>query len=222
MNVKLVALTKSFINEKELSPEDLIVYIARVSNPNNQLNIETSDRLLNYLIKNKHWSPLEHVSFTVEIKTSRAIAAQILRHRSFVFQEFSQRYSEISNFEDVQLRYQADKNRQSSTDLVQDASLNQDIKNLLAHSQKLYSKLISQGVAKECARMILPLTTETTIYMTGSVRSWLHYLELRCDEHTQLEHRDIANAIKNDIFVKNFPNISKALGWDLEAMRSVG
>lgn len=213
MNINLVSVTQSLLEEKQLNAEELIVYIARVSNPNNQLNIETSDRLINYLIKNKHWSPFEHVSFTVEIKTSRAIAAQILRHRSFVFQEFSQRYSEISNFEDVQLRYQANKNRQSSTNPIQDASLNQDIKNLLEHSKKLYLKLISNGVAKECARMILPLTTETTIYMTGSVRSWLHYLELRCDEHTQLEHREIANAIKNDIFIKKFPNISKALGW---------
>lgn len=213
MNVKLVSITQSIIEQKQLSAEDLIVYIARVSNPNNQLNIETSDKLLNYLIKNKHWSPFEHVSFTVEIKTSRAIAAQILRHRSFVFQEFSQRYSKITNIEPIQLRKQANINRQSSTDIITDKKMHEHVNKFLEDAKNLYDDLIMNGVAKECARMILPLTTETTIYMTGSVRSWLHYLELRCDQHTQLEHIEIANGIKNQIFITNFPNTSKALGW---------
>lgn len=213
MNVKLISMTQSLIEQKQLSAEDLIVYIARVSNPNNQLNIETSDKLLNYLIKNKHWSPFEHISFTVEIKTSRAIAAQILRHRSFVFQEFSQRYSTVENFEDIFFRKQAIKNRQSSTEEYSNNDIIKRVNNFLTEARKLYNELIIDGVAKECARMILPLSTETTIYMTGSVRSWLHYLELRCDEHTQFEHREIANSIKDLIFITHFPNTSKALGW---------
>jgi flavin-dependent thymidylate synthase len=142
MNVKLVSITQSLIDEKQLSAEDLIVYIARVSNPNNQLNTETSDKLLNYLIKNKHWSPFEHVSFTAQIKTSRAIAAQILRHRSFVFQEFSQRYSKITNIEPIQLRKQADANRQSSTDVITDKKMHEHVNKFLDEAKNLYDDLI--------------------------------------------------------------------------------
>jgi len=220
MNVKLISLTKSLIEEKELSAEELIVYCARVSNPENQMNTETSDKLLSYLIKNKHWSPMEMADMTIEIKTSRAIAAQILRHRSFSFQEFSQRYSEVSAFEEVQLRRKGATNRQSSEEefdpIILDEFHNETglgsdmVMNLIEHSIEVYNKLIEEGVAKECARMILPLTTQTTLYMKGSIRSWIHYLQIRCDEHTQLEHRQIALSILN-IFKQNFPNIGKAL-----------
>lgn len=214
MQVKKIAITESFIEieGKKLSPEEIIVYIARVSNPDNQMNIETADRLIRYLIKNKHWSPFEHVSLTFEIKTSRAIAAQILRHRSFVFQEFSQRYSSPTEMEPIQLRKQAEKNRQSSTEEINDEEINKYLNEYLRLTQSFYNDLIGKGVARECARMVLPLTTQTTIYMTGSVRSWIHYLEQRCDEHTQLEHRQIALEIR-ELIKPMFPNLSKAIGW---------
>jgi thymidylate synthase (FAD) len=214
MNVKLVSLTNSMVQEKALSPEELIVYVARVSNPSNQLNSETSDKLTAYLVKNKHWSPFEMVDMCVEIVTSRGIAQQILRHRSFSFQEFSQRYAKVNDMEAVQLRYQADKNRQSSTDVLseEDAKhFEQRLKQVIDLSQEVYSEMLDKNVAKECARFVLPITTQTKIYMKGSIRSWIHYLQIRCDAHTQLEHRQIALAIL-DIFKANFPNISKALG----------
>ncbi|NBO98642.1 MAG: FAD-dependent thymidylate synthase [Proteobacteria bacterium] len=212
MNVKLISLTQPVI-EGILSPEDLISYIARVSNPSNQMNTETAPRLLAYLIKHKHWSPFEQVSLTFQIVTSRAIAAQILRHRSFCFQEFSQRYSEVTDFESFQVRKQADKNRQSSADLM-DLS-EEDLANLkeyLVNGAALYDDLIKKGAAKECARMILPLCTQTTMYMTGNLRSWIHYVDLRSNEDTQLEHREIAIAIK-DALISIFPNTSEALNW---------
>jgi thymidylate synthase (FAD) len=216
MNVKLVSLTSSLITEKQLTPEELIVYIARVSNPANQLNSETSDRLISYMVRNKHWSPFEMVDMTVEIVTSRAIAQQILRHRSFSFQEFSQRYAEVIDMEAVQMRSQADKNRQSSTEETDpylghgNKKASELINDHIENSQALYRSLLDHGVAKECARMVLPLTTQTKIYMKGSVRSWIHYLQIRCDGHTQLEHQQIAKAIL-EIFRENFPMISKGL-----------
>lgn len=213
MNTRLVSITKSYVEEEELTPEELIVYVARVSNPSNQLNKETSDRLLNFLAKNKHWSPFEMVDMTVEIQTSRGIAQQILRHRSFSFQEFSQRYAKVTEMEPVQLRYQSDKNRQSSTEELNDADMQvfqRDIENAIEYSTGLYNRLLDKGVAKECARFILPLTTQTTIYMKGSIRSWIHYLQIRCDEHVQLEHRQVAEGIK-EIFRSNFPMITKGL-----------
>lgn len=216
MNVKLVSVTKSLIDAKELNPEELIVYVARVSNPSNQLNSETSDKLIAFLVKNKHWSPFEMVDMTVEIVTSRGIAQQILRHRSFSFQEFSQRYAEVTDFEPIQLRKSGATNRQSSLEEF-DPNLNGNtisasrlINNHLRESEFLYKSLLESGVAKECARFVLPITTQTKIYMKGSIRSWIHYLQIRCDEHTQLEHRQIAVDIL-DIFKHSFPNISKAL-----------
>lgn len=212
MNVKLISLTQPVI-EGILSPEDLISYIARVSNPSNQMNTETAPRLLAYLIKHKHWSPFEQVSLTFQIVTSRAIAAQILRHRSFCFQEFSQRYSEVTDFESFQVRKQAEKNRQSSEDLMDlsDEDL-QNLKQYLVTGAALYDNLIKKGAAKECARMILPLCTQTTMYMTGNLRSWIHYVDLRSGQDTQLEHREIAIDIKN-IIIDLFPNTSEALNW---------
>lgn len=216
MNVKLVSLTKSYVAEADLTPEELIVYVARVSNPSNQLNSETSDKLINYLIKNKHWSPMEMVDMTVEVVTSRGIAQQILRHRSFSFQEFSQRYAEVTEMEPVQLRKTGATNRQSSTEVFDpklkefNVEASRLIENHIKEGEFLYKSLLDAGVAKECARFILPITTQTKIYMKGSIRSWIHYLQIRCDAHTQLEHQQVATAILG-IFKNNFPNISKAL-----------
>jgi thymidylate synthase (FAD) len=222
MNVELISITQPFrpMFDSPKTAEDLIAFCARVSNPKNQMNKKTAPNLIKFLIKHKHWSPFELAGMCVEIKTSRAIAAQILRHRSFSFQEFSQRYSEATEFESVELRAKAEKNRQSSEDRT-NPLLSEDHKNITAdaavsdhflRSKKLYDELIREGVAKECARMILPLGTETTIYMNGTVRSWIHYISLRTEENTQKEHRDVANAVK-DIFMQEFPDTSKALGW---------
>ncbi len=213
MNVKLVSLSKSFIAEKDLTPEELIVYVARVSNPSNQLNTESSEKLINYLIKHAHWSPFEMVDMCVEIVTSRGIAPQILRHRSFSFQEFSQRYAKVNAIEPIELRYKGATNRQSSSDVIdtEDSNyFNGKLEELFKMSQELYNEMIDADIAKECARFALPLASETTLYMKGSTRSWIHYLQIRCDEHTQLEHRLIAEEIKK-IFIEHFPNISKAL-----------
>ena len=160
------------------------------------------------------------VDMTLEIKTSRAIAAQILRHRSFSFQEFSQRYSQVNEFEDIELRLQGDKNRQVGEKLLpMGTKAYEEISHLLAESisiaQHSYETMIENGIAKEVARMVLPLTTQTTIYMKGSLRSWIHYLDLRTEQNTQKEHRIIAEKCKK-IFIKEFPIISEALQWKAE------
>ena len=211
MNVSLVSITQPFISDLK-NPEDIIAYCARVSNPTNQLNTETAPKLLKFLVKHKHWSPFEMVDMTLEIKTSRAIAAQILRHRSFSFQEFSQRYSQAQVLEKLELRKQAAKNRQSSIDEYQNSTLQAKVREHVAKGISLYNNLIEDGVAKESARMILPLTVETTMYMKGSIRSWAHYIDLRTEENTQKEHREIAEACK-EIFKQNLPTVSEAL-WN--------
>jgi thymidylate synthase (FAD) len=216
MNVDLVSITKPEIKGIK-NPEDLVAFCARVSNPSNQMNAETAPKLLKFLIKHKHWSPFELVDMCVEIKTSRGIAAQILRHRSFSFQEFSQRYSVANEFEDIELRLQGDKNRQVGEILMKtntDAydKVNELLIESLSLSQHCYDTMIENGVAKEVARMILPLTTQTTMYMKGSLRSWIHYIELRTEQNTQKEHRAIAERCKK-IFIKEFPTISEALEW---------
>jgi len=213
--VKLVSITKSLIlNHENITPEELIVYCARVSNPENQENFETANKLLGFLIKHKHWSPFEMVDMTLEIKTSRAIAAQILRHRSFSFQEFSQRYSSADKSTEIQLRKKAEKNRQSSEDEfdfeINGVKASDIVDSHLDISFNLYNELIKNGVAKECARMVLPLSTETTLYMKGSVRSWVHYFQIRCEQNTQLEHRQVAEGAF-DIFKKYFPAISSLI-----------
>jgi thymidylate synthase (FAD) len=216
MNVELVAITKPVkSNLLEFSSEELMAYVARVSNPSNQMNTKTSSKLLGYCIKNSHWSVFEHVNMTVEITTSRAIAAQILRHRSFVFQEFSQRYAEVTNFEKYEARRQDIKNRQNSID-----DMDQDTKEWFQMAQQLvtedaramYEEALRRGVAKEQARFLLPLSTQTTLYMTGNIRNWIHYIELRSENGTQKEHADIALAIK-EIFKQQFPAIAEALEW---------
>jgi thymidylate synthase (FAD) len=209
--VKLVSVTHPVLSDlSEFTPEELIVYIARVSNPSNQLNKDTASRLIAYLIKHKHWSPFEFVDMTVEITTRRSIAAQILRHWSFSFQEFSQRYSTATKLQKIELRKQADKNRQSSAEVLNDEQLELLVENAQIFSTQVYNRLLDAGVAREVARDVLPLSTETTMYMKGSVRDWIHYLELRTLEDTQKEHRDIANAIM-ELFKENFPNIHTAL-----------
>lgn len=209
MQTKLISLTSPKI--ENLSPEDFIVYIARVSNPSNQLNVDTGAKLIHYLIAHKHWSPFEHVSATFEIKTSRAIAAQILRHRSFTFQEFSQRYAKATELEPLEWRMQGKTNRQVGDKQV---NLSPDSEHIVKVAQAAaivaYNHLLENGVAKECARMVLPLNTQTTIYMTGTLRSWIHYFDLRCHTHTQKEHRDVAMSIYAQL-KPHFPEIFKVI-----------
>ena len=216
MNVNLISITQPIISPSTglgmHSAEDLIAFCARVSNPKNQMNTKTAPKLIKFLIKHKHWSPFELASMCVEIKTSRAIAAQILRHRSFSFQEFSQRYSQATELEPLELRSPAEKNRQSSTETITDHKIIAEARGVQYQAMQVYEDLIEAGVAKECARAVLPLGTQTTMYMNGTVRSWIHYINLRTEENTQKEHRDIANSIKS-IFVEEFPNVSEALDW---------
>ena len=197
--------------------EKTMAYIARVSNPANQENDNFSG-LLKYCIQHEHWSVFEQSSITLQIETTRAIAAQILRHRSFTFQEFSQRYAksnELGKIELPQLRRQDKKNRQNSIDdldpFVQQ-KLEAQMITLFSSCQSLYNQMIEEGVAKECARMVLPLCTPTRIYMTGSCRSWIHYINLRSSHGTQKEHMDIANECRK-VFIDQFPVVSEALDW---------
>ena len=209
MNVKLVSITPD--------AEKMMAYIARVSNPSNQ-DKENYSGLLRYCIKHNHWSVFEQSTMTLEIETTRAIAAQILRHRSFTFQEFSQRYAQTNSLGDIELpelRRQDLKNRQNSTDDLESEiveKLNKQMITLFSSSQSLYNQMIESGVAKECARMVLPLCTPTRIYMTGSCRSWIHYINLRSAHGTQKEHMDIAKACQK-VFTEQFPSVSEALDW---------
>ena len=212
-NVSLVSITPD--------AEKMMAYIARVSNPNNQEN-EKYAPLLKYCIKHNHWSVFEQSSMTLQIETTRAIAAQILRHRSFTFQEFSQRYADTNLLKDSDVtipipeyRRQDTKNRQNSIDdLDPDVvdKLHRQTKTLFSSAQSLYNQMVEQGVAKECARMVLPLAVPTRIYMTGSCRSWVHYINLRSAHGTQKEHMDIALECKN-VFIDQFPAVSEALEW---------
>ena len=198
--------------------EKNIAYCARVSNPNNQ-DSNSIAGLLNYCIKHKHWSIFEMAFMTLEINTNRGIAAQILRHRSFTYQEFSQRYADAGLLDDEipipDLRRQDHKNRQNSIDDISGnkrKNYEAAIRELFAKSKYLYDLMLRDGVAKECARFVLPLATPTRIYMSGSIRSWIHYIDLRSANGTQKEHMDIALSCK-DIFKQQFPIISVALGW---------
>jgi len=194
--------------------QELIAYCARVSNPANQNNTETAPRLLRYLIKHRHWSPFEMANMVVEIKTTRAIAAQILRHRSFSFQEFSQRYAAVQSVpQPPLLRRQDAKNRKNSIDdipLAEQYAWSDQISEHYASSYALYDSLLQSGVAKECAREVLPLGSETTLYMNGTIRSWLHYVDLRGGPETQLEHRTVAMSIK-DVIEKEMPDVYEAM-----------
>ena len=194
--------------------EALIAKLARVSNPQNEDNPDYKG-LIKYLIKHKHWSPFEMASMCVEIRTTRAISPQILRHRSFSFQEFSQRYAEAVDAHVPQLRRQDKKNRQNSTDDLDDGIQLEFDQRIHAHfdeSFNLYQDMLASGIAKECAREVLPLGTETRLYMSGTIRSWLHYIDLRSDNGTQREHMSIARSI-GDILATKCPLISRAM-WD--------
>lgn len=197
--------------ERYLTLEEYIIYVARLSSED-RLNNNTAPKLLKFLIKQGHWSPFESVSIGIEIQTSRAIAQQILRHRSFSFQEFSQRYAKVTTIEPVQLRYQAEANRQSSTDQVDNQELEMYVKATIELCENTYQKLLKAGVAKECARMILPLTTQTTLVMHGTVRSWIHFFDQRCSEHAQKEIQDIAFAARK-LIINVCPWTASALGW---------
>jgi len=207
--VKLVSVTPD--------AEKTMAYIARVSNPNNQDN-EKYAGLLKYCIKHNHWSVFEQSSMTLEIETTRGLGAQILRHRSFTFQEFSQRYADsklLGKIDLPELRRQDDKNRQNSIDdldLEEVEKLNRQMETLFSSAFSLYNQMLEIGVAKECARMVLPLCTPTRIYMTGSCRSWIHYINLRSAHGTQKEHMIIAEKCRS-VFTEQFPAVSEALGW---------
>lgn len=209
-NVRLISSTDK--------AEELISYCARVSNPNNQDNPESS-RLIRYLIQHDHWSPFELAHVVMEIETTRAISPQILRHRSFSFQEFSQRYADVSLMDFASapdLRRQDVKNRQNSIDDLDSdliLSYREEIADLYETSERLYKDLLASGVAKECAREVLPLGTPTRLYMAGSVRSWLHYINLRRANGTQKEHRDIALQCEQ-ILREVVPNVCAAM-WDI-------
>ena len=210
MNVSLISVSPD--------AEKHMAYCARVSNPNNQDN-DNYAGLLKYCIKHQHWSIFEQAFMTLEINTTRGLAAQILRHRSFTFQEFSQRYADTNlldtNIPLPELRRQDTKNRQNSIDDIpeeQSKMLLGRIQNYFNEGLDLYNELLREGIAKECARFVLPLATPTRIYMSGSVRSWVHYIDLRSGHGTQKEHMDIANACKS-IFTEQFPTVAEALNW---------
>ena len=210
MSVKLISVTPD--------AEKLMSYCARVSNPSGQ-NRDDYAKLLAYCIKNQHWSIFEQAFMTVEINTTRGLAAQILRHRSFTFQEFCHRYADATLLaEDIpvfELRRQDTKNRQNSIDDISDETKvkwNTKIREHFSKAKAIYDGMVSDGIAKECARFILPLATPTRLYMSGSIRSWIHYIELRSSNGTQKEHRIIVEEIKR-IFSEQLPTVSEALGW---------
>ena len=209
-HVKLISVTPD--------AEKHMAYCARVSNPNNQEN-EKFSGLLKYCVKHQHWSIFEQAFMTLEINTSRGIAAQILRHRSFTYQEFSQRYADSSLLGETiplpKLRRQDEKNRQNSIDDLDPFEvqvLERQMQTLFDSAMALYQQMLKRGVAKECARFVLPLATPTKIYMTGSVRSWIHYIDLRSANGTQQEHMDIALAAK-EVFKEQFPAVAEAMEW---------
>ena len=210
MKVKLISVTPD--------AEQTMAYVARVSNPSNQENPNYA-KLLAYCINHNHWSVFEQSFMTLEIETTRGIAAQILRHRSFTYQEFSQRYADSSILGKTiplpELRRQDTKNRQNSIDDLEPEvvdSLTRQMETLFDSSMALYNQMLERGVAKECARFVLPLATPTRIYMSGSCRSWIHYIQLRSANGTQKEHMDIALACRN-IFKEQFPSVAEALEW---------
>ena len=211
MSVKLISVTPD--------AEKMMAYVARVSNPNNQENPNYA-KLLGYCIKHNHWSVFEQAFMTLELETTRGVAAQVLRHRSFTYQEFSQRYADSSMLADqvpmFDLRRQDNKNRQNSIDDI-DPFVKQEfeikIRRHFDEAMVLYQSMLDSGIAKECARFVLPLATPTRIYMTGSIRSWIHYIDLRSGNGTQLEHMQIAEGCKT-IFAGQFPTVARAMDWN--------
>ena len=215
MNIKLISVTPD--------AEKQVAYCARVSNPKNQDNDNIS-KLLKYCIDHKHWSIFEMAYMTIEINTTRGLAAQILRHRSFTFQEFSQRYADTNLLTEeiplFELRRQDNKNRQNSIDDIDTEIIyrwNSKLREHFSKAKAIYDGMIKDGIAKECARFVLPLATPTRLYMSGSIRSWIHYIQLRSSHGTQKEHMNIANDCKS-IFIEQFPIIGEALGWKNETL----
>ena len=210
MSVKLISVTPD--------AEKMMAYVARVSNPNNQENPNYA-KLLGYCIKHNHWSVFEQAFMTLELETTRGVAAQVLRHRSFTYQEFSQRYADSSLLAEKiplpELRRQDTKNRQNSIDDI-DPFVRQEFQIKMQHhfdeGMKLYQEMLDAGIAKECARFVLPLATPTKIYMSGSCRSWIHYINLRTANGTQKEHMDLAEGCKK-VFIEQFPTCAEALEW---------
>ncbi len=224
MQVQIASMTKPYSlkrNEQEdgsvsyaaMNLEEYIIWCARISSPENRDNHATYAKLLNYLIAHKHWSPFEMVNIAFEIETSRAIAQQILRHRSFSFQEFSQRYAEAVRREPLDFRRQAETNRQSSEESVIVPAV-ADADAVVKFAFQVYERLIEQGVAKETARFVLPLCTQTRLIMNGTLRSWIHFCDIRCDEHAQKEIRDIAYSVRNEL-CQLLPATAEALGWQV-------
>ena len=220
--VKLIACSSGAGELEGKSPQDVISYVARVSNPHNQNNYRTAGGLLKYCIKHAHWSIFETVSMTLEINTTRGIAAQVLRHRSFTFQEFSQRYADTKLLDQTipvpDLRRQDEKNRQNSVSDLAPGMVQQYQDKIDKHfrdGMRLYNNLLDNGVAKECARFVLPLATPTRIYMTGSCRSWIHYINLRTANGTQKEHMELAEQCR-EVFRTVFPDVAEALDWASE------
>jgi len=223
MKTKLINITKGVGEFSEKTAEEMIVYSARVSSKRDD-KFNSPEKLIKYCIDKGHWSIFEQCSMTIEIETSKAIGIQLLRHRSFSFQEFSQRYAEVQSFEPIELRKQCENNRQSSTEVIAniDSEFNLESSNFhdlfdtiafhLETTQNLYQELLDKGIAKECARMILPMCSTTTIFMSGTVRSWIHFLAIRDDEHSQKEMQLIAKEIKK-IFIQELPIISKSLDY---------
>jgi thymidylate synthase (FAD) len=216
MTARLVSVSQPVIPGLNTA-EELVAYVARVSNPSNQTSGKSPAGLLEYCIKNKHWSVFETATMTVELETTRAVAAQILRHRSFTFQEFSQRYAVLDTDPEPQrARRQDDKNRQASHDDLPDDVVDwwrREQDKLYDASSELYVRALEKGIARECARFVLPLATPTKMYMTGNVRDWIHYIELRTGNGTQREHAELAEQVK-EIFVETFPVIAAALKWN--------
>ena len=210
MSVKLISVTPD--------AEKMMAYVARVSNPNNQENPNYA-KLLGYCIKHNHWSVFEQAFMTLELETTRGVAAQVLRHRSFTYQEFSQRYADSSMLAETiplpELRRQDTKNRQNSIDDI-DPFVKQEfeikMRRHFDEAMVLYQSMLDQGIAKECARFVLPLATPTRIYMSGSCRSWIHYINLRTANGTQKEHMDLAEGCKK-VFIEQFPTCAEALEW---------
>jgi thymidylate synthase (FAD) len=218
-NVFLISLSQGAGKLEGKTAQEVITYTARVSNPANQEKFDTAAGLLRYCIRENHWSIFEQADMTLEINTTRGIAAQVLRHRSFTFQEFSQRYADTKLLSDrpaiPELRRQDTKNRQNSIDDISQyvkLGLQGEISEYFQQGQDLYNRLLDKGVAKECARFVLPLATPTRIYMKGSCRSWIHYINLRSSNGTQKEHMDIANECK-DVFKTCFPDVATTLEW---------
>ena len=210
MSVKLISVTPD--------AEKMMAYVARVSNPNNQENPNYA-KLLGYCIKHNHWSVFEQAFMTLELETTRGVAAQVLRHRSFTYQEFSQRYADSSMLADTiplpELRRQDTKNRQNSIDDIDPfkrQKYEMKMQELFGRSMDLYREMLDEGIAKECARFVLPLATPTRIYMSGSCRSWIHYIDLRSANGTQKEHMDLAEGCKK-VFIEQFPTCAEALEW---------